>query len=460
MSPRTTRRSNWSRGSGGQDGVEGLEVRVDVAQDEIAHRSHHPSRSSVSLDERLGLLPRRRRGGCGPAGRRRDAPGRAPRGDSRSVARGRRPSVGTRSTTAFKRQVEPDHRAVGQHRGAVLRVHEGAAPGGHDHVAHRAAATAATPRSTARKYGSPSLPEDVRNRSALQPLDGLVEILDSPVEPARQRPCHGRLAGAHEPDQIDLVRPHVDRHGSRRAGLPVPLSHADGPARSKKPGIRYRRLPAAPVIVDGPCAPRAATANAMASRWSSQASAVPPASGRGTDRRSRRAVPRRRRPAPAGRDEGGDPVALLGAQLAGAGDHEAAPEGGERRQRWKFVDERWHLQGQDLERPQVSVADGDGADRFAGRHATRARSRRRAPARTQDVEHGRPGWVQADVGSSTREPGQGSRRHCPENRGGDVAGDVERPGRERLAACEADAWAVARDGGRRTPARLVPYDHV
>ena len=53
------------------------------------------------------------------------------------------------------------------------------------------------------------LGEDRRDRLVLALLDQLVDVDGAPVEAARQRARHRALAGAHEADEIDLVRFHA-----------------------------------------------------------------------------------------------------------------------------------------------------------------------------------------------------------------------------------------------------------
>ena len=92
---------------------------------------------------------------------------------------------------------------------AIVRLDERAAAGGDDDVAlgqQLAQDAAARP---ARKYGSPSCAKIAATVAPLARLDPLVDVLDAPAEPAAQRARDGRLARAHESDEIQLVGLHA-----------------------------------------------------------------------------------------------------------------------------------------------------------------------------------------------------------------------------------------------------------
>src|SRR5262249_24012171 len=52
--------------------------------------------------------------------------------------------------------------------------------------------------------------KNVGDRQVLARLDQLVDVDGAPFQTAGQRPADGGFAGAHEPDQIDLVRLHQE----------------------------------------------------------------------------------------------------------------------------------------------------------------------------------------------------------------------------------------------------------
>ena len=194
--------------------------------------------------------------------------------------------------------------------GAVLGVDEGAAAGRDDDVPQRQEVEehGALDRAEVRLALAR---EDGRDRAPLARFDALVDVLDPPVEPLAERARQRRLAGAHEPDQVDLV----GRHAVSDSSV------------SKNPG--YETLTAsAPVMVDGPLG-----AERRDGERHRQAMV---AGGVGRAAASRRAAgdveavgelldlaAERRKPRP----ERADAVALLDAQLRGAGHVQLAAEG-------------------------------------------------------------------------------------------------------------------------------------
>ena len=58
------------------------------------------------------------------------------------------------------------------------------------------------------------LPEDRRDVAALGFLDPLVDVFEAPVETSGERAAHGRLAGAHEAHEVELVGLHARRPSS------------------------------------------------------------------------------------------------------------------------------------------------------------------------------------------------------------------------------------------------------
>ena len=61
-----------------------------------------------------------------------------------------------------------------------------------------------TSRSRLRKYGSPCVREDVLDRHLLRRLDQLIEVEEGSADARRQLAPDGRLAGAHEADEVDF----------------------------------------------------------------------------------------------------------------------------------------------------------------------------------------------------------------------------------------------------------------
>ena len=60
-----------------------------------------------------------------------------------------------------------------------------------------------------RKYGSPSLGEDLRDAPPLAPFDAVIDVLDAPADAPAERARHAGLAGAHESHQIQLIGLHA-----------------------------------------------------------------------------------------------------------------------------------------------------------------------------------------------------------------------------------------------------------
>jgi hypothetical protein len=96
---------------------------------------------------------------------------------------------------------------------AIIRIYERAAAGRDDHVPFGRSSWS-TARSAFRKYGSPSRREDRRDAQALAGLDAVVDVLESPADPAAQRAGDGGLAGAHESHKIEFVSFHARRDSS------------------------------------------------------------------------------------------------------------------------------------------------------------------------------------------------------------------------------------------------------
>ena len=222
--------------------------------------------------------------------------------------------------------------------------------------------------------------EDRRDGPALARLDAVVDVLDAPAEAAADLASERGLARGHEPDQVDLVRPHWRSLSSV----------------SKNPGYEIA-TDSAPRIRDSPRG---------AERGDGEGHGQPVVAGR-VGRAARQPAAARddepvvalfdvRAERPQARDEHRDAVALFHAELAGAAHREPAPEGRQRGQRGKFVDEAGNLGREDLDGPQRLVPHRDGAARLAARLVAGLHAHARAHAR-EDVEERRPRRVQADA---------------------------------------------------------------
>ena len=250
------------RRGGGEDGLERIDVGVDVRQDQVAHIAHIFSRRSTicSAISSAGAAPASTRTCACAYAAWRTANSRS--SWLRSAASGRRPSAGS-GDQQIERHVEPDRHAVHVHRRAILGVHERPAAGRDDDVAERQQQLEDLALDGAEvRLALPG--EDVGDGPALARFDQLVDVLGPPAQTCGECPRDGALAGRHEPDQIDLVDCH--------------LGVVSRSSSWKKPGYDTSTAPA-PVIVVGVAAPVAATANAMASRWSPAASTTAPSSG-------------------------------------------------------------------------------------------------------------------------------------------------------------------------------------
>jgi hypothetical protein len=61
------------------------------------------------------------------------------------------------------------------------------------------------------EVGLAVLGKDRGDRAPFPGFDAIVNVLHAPAEPAAQGTRDGRLAGAHEPDKINLVGVHARR---------------------------------------------------------------------------------------------------------------------------------------------------------------------------------------------------------------------------------------------------------
>ena len=163
---------------------------------------------------------------------------------------GERPAtIGRDASDGFvQTDVEPDARPIGADRRAILWIDERPSTGRDDAVAkwQDGAQRLAFERA---KVGFTLLREDNGHTPSLSRLDRLIDVLNAPIEAAAKGPSDRRLTRPHEPDQINFVVLHAQMESST----------------SKNPGYETATAPA-PVIVEGPLAPRAAIAKAIANR--------------------------------------------------------------------------------------------------------------------------------------------------------------------------------------------------
>ena len=268
-------------------------------------------------------------------------------------------------------------------RAAVVGLDERAAAGGHDDVAQRQQdpEDLALDRAEVRLA---ELREDLRDRPPLARFDQLVDVLGPPAEPLGQRARDGRLAGRHEPDEVDLVR----RHRVSRSSA------------SKKPGYETSTEEAPRIVV-----------GAGRAGWR-RARTPSPAGDRPPRRLCRPAAAARSRRKPSGNSstyapsarnparEAGDAVALLDAQLARAAHAHLARRAGASRPARRA--------------PGISsMSPGTSSGAISKLAAFRTTTRMRptgSPASSfvrldvdfragaaRDVEDGRPGRVEADA---------------------------------------------------------------
>ena len=171
---------------------------------------------------------------------------------------GQRPAAveGDAPQHGLEGRVKPDDGAVPEHQLAIRGVGERAAAGGDHHAAFRQQPDERFALAGA-EIRLALVAKDGRDVVALGALDARVDILDLPVEALAERAGDARLAGAHEPHEVDLVGFHArDSLRWRRASR----------SRSSKKLGYDTATASAPSIVVGPVAPSAAIANAMASR--------------------------------------------------------------------------------------------------------------------------------------------------------------------------------------------------
>ncbi len=235
-----------------------------------------------------------------------------------------------------------------------------------------------------------------------------VDVLDPPVEALGQGPAHRRLAGAHEPPQVDLVGPHARSSSSvsknRGKGHGGDLGPVDGGGTGRAEGGdgEGHRQPVVVVGVDR-AAGEATTAT--------DDEAVDELVGVGAH-------------GPEPRHERRDPVALLHPQLGGAADRAGAAEGRQRRQRRQFVDEQRHLGRRDDDVAQRAVGDPHRPYRLAVPFLVWCHAHVGAGP-PQHVEQRRARGVEADLADLHRRPGQPARGHAEERTGRRIAGHAQ-----------------------------------
>ena len=218
-----------------------MSLRIEVSHQ--VPRSISSSRSTTSAIGRGGVDAHVRLGV-------RQLPARIELFHLRAIG-GQRPAAvgGHALDDAGQRHVEPRHGAVGQHQRAVVRLRRTCRRRSRRSICRSASSSLSTCRSSWRKYASPCCAKiaatDRRSRASIR------SSMSSTRQPSRRPSARAtvRLAGAHEADQIQLVRLHARSDSSTE----------------KNSGIRHRRGAG---VVDrrGPEAPSAAMANAMARR--------------------------------------------------------------------------------------------------------------------------------------------------------------------------------------------------
>ena len=180
-----------------------------------------------------------------------------------AIAGQRPPSIGRHPVDdAGQRKIEPHHGTIGQHQRTIIRFGKRAAAGGDDDVALGEQLAECLPLELPEMRFA-LLREDRGDRSPLVRLDSLVDVLHTPPRGSSHCTRHRTLACPHESDQIEFVCLHA-RSDSRTV---------------KNSGYDTAAAPASAISV-GPEAPSAATANAIARRWSLRASTSPPLSRR------------------------------------------------------------------------------------------------------------------------------------------------------------------------------------
>jgi serine/threonine-protein kinase RsbW len=199
-------------GRSGQDGLEGVCIAVDVAQDEVTHGSgrrapHDRRQRRESIHDVVD------NGIDGQAGHVDPNVGLPVAFHPAKIQALERSAVGRKGTAAIgwnpgddlrQRQVEPDRCPVEVDERPVFRVGERTAAGRDHNVPHGLQQVEHFPLGAAKvRLAVPR--KDVGDGQPLTPLDEFVDVLGPPAQPSRQGPAYRGLAGSHEADQINLV---------------------------------------------------------------------------------------------------------------------------------------------------------------------------------------------------------------------------------------------------------------
>ena len=193
-------------------------------------------RSTTAVDRTRDPVRR----GRAPGGRRRRAPRTAARARARLAASGRRPSSGIRgirSASGTSIQTDTPSRLMSARLSGSANVPPPVATTTwrigwsepEDLALDAAEVRLAVPR------------EDVGDRQPLAPLDQVVDVLDAPAQPRRQRARDRALAARHEADEIDLV----GRHATQPRQVPRErrIRHRDRVGAGDERRPRARRAP-------------------------------------------------------------------------------------------------------------------------------------------------------------------------------------------------------------------------
>ena len=117
------------------------------------------------------------------------------------------------------RHVDPDRHTVGIDRRAIFGIDKRAASSGdHDVTGRQQRENHLTLQRA--EVGLALAREDLRHGAAFARFHEHVHVFGAPAEPPRQRLSQRRLAGAHESDQIDLVRLHAITNERRIPNVP------------------------------------------------------------------------------------------------------------------------------------------------------------------------------------------------------------------------------------------------
>ena len=350
-----------------------------------------------------------------------------------------------RASTRVEVAAQPDRERARLQRGARLGRREGAAAG-RDHGAVAGGQLERDRRRLgARKPSSPRVAEDLGDRSCR-------------CAPRARGPCRRTPSpGAARPAGRRCVLPEPmkpDEHDARAAGLRLASralrrraragrrTRGTRPPRTRRPRSRV-----------SPSAPSAATASAIAMRWSPRERTAAPRSGRppSTARPSgcsSTAAPMRCRPSARAAMRS---LSLMRSSPAPAHARGALGERRGHRQRRHLVDERGHPLRRHVDALQPRRARHDPADRLRRRRLDGADSIAAAHGAQHVEERGAPG-VQQDAVDAHLGVGQDEGGHDQEGGAGDVAGHRRR---QRAAGARRPGptpRAPSRSTARRRPA--------